>query len=490
MKVRADTKMMQAVTKATSVHEEPLNSRKPQGRDKGRGRRGYGTTKRSATGKNNDGGYTSTTSNGNLSDDSGHTPGRGRRVRRGNDGRDHCDRCRYRRNSTGHGRHDYPIRLSHQPSDDTQYDRAAQVGGAVGGNHVSLASCTQENIAFPAVMEIGSTTPPGDPPEGFMDTTASHHTVPAKSRLYQHVINKIDCDVRVSGSRGISTATSKGTLSFRFRNDRGELVPIHLEALIAPDLGASVFSVGALQQNGVTSNLLSIPQIRRHGNAAFLVSTNVLRIFVLHIFLDGQEGAQLTSLTTVDTDTSHRRMTPCRLRALKQLVEEFTEGEKYIDRSGAGTSTKIGHKRDYLQTNQTMDLGFAKIGVRTKVYTNAIAGTPMLTAKMTSGMVLETYGITDICPTKTPAEARPARIAEDPVFSTEDIALFTSTTGYLSYLGRYTTTETNYSEDVGEGYDLTADVDTDLAGDTQEEYSTMRVATRLVGAPVDRENNS
>ena len=104
---------------------------------------------------------------------------------------------------------------------------------------------------------------------------------------------------------------------------------------------------------------------------------------------------------------------------------------------------------------------------------------------MTTGTVLETYGIVDICPTKTPAEVRPARIAEDPVLSTEDIALFTSATGSLSSLNRSTKMELTCSEDAGEGDDLTADVGADLAGDTEKEYSTTGVAARLAGAPVD-----
>ena len=157
-----------------------------------------------------------------------------------------------------HGWHDCPLRLSHQRSDDTQHASAAQVGGTVGGNNVSLAWCTQEDIAFPAVMEIGSTTPLGNTAAVFVDRAASHHMVPAESWICQHVTNKIDCDVRVKGSCGLSSATSKGTLAFRAQNDRGELVPIHLEVLIVPDLGASVFSVGALQEKGVKLDLCLI----------------------------------------------------------------------------------------------------------------------------------------------------------------------------------------------------------------------------------------
>ena len=83
---------------------------------------------------------------------------------------------------------------------------------------------------------------------------------------------------------------------------------------------------------------------------------------------------------------------------------------------------------------------------------------------MTTGTVLETYGITDIGPPKTPAEVRPAQIVEDPVLSTEAIALFTSATEYFSSLNRYPTIELHYSEDAGKEDDFMADVDADLAG--------------------------
>ena len=119
----------------------------------------------------------------------------------------------------------------------------------------------QEDTAFPAIMEIGICTPLGDATV-VMDTAASHHIVPAESQLYQHVVNKIDGSVRVKGSCGLSSASSKGTLSFRLRYDRGELVPIHLEVLLVPKLltGASMFSVGAVHEKGVKLDLLSNPQ--------------------------------------------------------------------------------------------------------------------------------------------------------------------------------------------------------------------------------------
>ena len=80
---------------------------------------------------------------------------------------------------------------------------------------------------------------------------------------------------------------------------------------------------------------------------------------------------------------------------------------------------------------------------------------------------------------KTPAEERPTWIAEDPVLSTEDIALFTSATGSLCSLDRYTAVEPIHSEDAGDRDDLTADVDADVADDMEKEYATTGVAARL-----------
>lgn len=98
--------------------------------------------------------------------------------------------------------------------------------------------------------------PPGDAAAALVDAAASHDMVPAESRLRQLVDNTIDCSARVKESCGLSSVTSKGTLAFHLRNGRGELVPIHPEVLIVPDLGASVLSVGALQTKGVKLDLL------------------------------------------------------------------------------------------------------------------------------------------------------------------------------------------------------------------------------------------
>ena len=76
----------------------------------------------------------------------------------------------------------------------------------------------------------------------------------------------------------------------------------------------------------------------------------------------------------------------------------------------------------------------------------------MSTQEITTGTVLETHGITDMCPTKTPAEVRPVQIAEDPALSTEGMTLFRSTRGSLP-LGRSTKMGLIHSEDAGDGDD-------------------------------------
>ena len=83
-----------------------------------------------------------------------------------------------------------------------------------------------------------------------------------------------------------------------------------------------------------------------------------------------------------------------------------------------------------------MNLGAAKFVVHTGRDPNAVASTMILTQQITTGTVLETYGITDTCPTKTPAEVRPVRVAEDPVLSStgHKVMYCRSARGYpLSY---------------------------------------------------------
>ena len=65
----------------------------------------------------------------------------------------------------------------------------------------------QEDIAFPAMMEIGTSTPLGDTAV-FIYTAASSHIVTAESRLCQHAVNTTACSVRMTlGYETVSTGS-------------------------------------------------------------------------------------------------------------------------------------------------------------------------------------------------------------------------------------------------------------------------------------------
>ena len=258
-----------------------------------------------------------------------------------------------------------------------------------------------------------------------IDTAASHHMVPAKSKLCQHVVNKIDCCMRVRGSCGLTTARTKGTLAFREQNDRGKLVPMHLEILTVPNLGAGVLAVGALHEKGVKLDLKANPPVFRDGNSAFPVSTEYPRMSVLPILLNGQDKSRdnIISHTVMDTDLCHRRIDPCHPRALKQLAEELTRGANdTIDSSGAGKPSVIGHTPAKLRTNETVDHGSAELATDKGIDQNVLAGTFIFTQEKTTRTTPETYGIAGTCPTDSPTEGRNVRIMDDPILSTEETA--------------------------------------------------------------------
>ena len=298
-----------------------------------------------------------------------------------------------------------------------------------------------KDIAFPAMMEIRTGTTPGDKAM-FIDTAASNHMVSTGSQLCQHVVNKIDCCMRIRGSCGVTTARTKSTLAFRARNDGGELVPIHPEVLIVPNLGASVFSVVALHEKGVKLDLMANPPVLRDGNSAFPVSTEYPRMFVLRILLNGQDKSRgnMLSHTAVDTDSCHRRMDTCRRRALKQPAEERTTGANDdIDSSGAGKSAVIGYTPAKLRTDETVDHRSAELAIGKGIiqnvnhgsaelvtgkgkYQNVLAGTFIFTKEMTTRTTPETYGIAGTCPTDSRTEGRTVWTMDNPILSTEDTA--------------------------------------------------------------------
>ena len=114
-----------------------------------------------------------------------------------------------------------------------------------------------------------------------------------------------------------------------------------------------MFPVEALHEKGVKIDLLSNPPVLREGNDTFPISTGVARMFLLHILLDGQEEPDHISHTAVDTDTWHRRIDPCRPRALNQPAAELSTRVNYIDIVGAGTPRAIGYMPDDSRTNET-----------------------------------------------------------------------------------------------------------------------------------------
>ena len=58
----------------------------------------------------------------------------------------------------------------------------------------------------------------------YVDSAASSHMVDEQSHLSHHVLNPVDCAVRIIGSCGTSDATKKGTLKFGVRNDQDQVV--------------------------------------------------------------------------------------------------------------------------------------------------------------------------------------------------------------------------------------------------------------------------
>ena len=116
------------------------------------------------------------------------------------------------------------------------------------------------------------------------------------------------------------------------------MVPISLEVLIVPNLGASIFSVGTLHEKGVKLDLLSVPPVLRKGKHALPTSTEIPSRYVLHIVPDAQEMKQNVFRTTVGANEGHRRRGHCHPRALKQLAEKPTTGVKFNRNIEAGES--------------------------------------------------------------------------------------------------------------------------------------------------------
>ena len=178
----------------TAAYERSRNPSRNNGRD-GRKYRGNGTsnTNSPARGNNNNGGYTSRNTDGNLSEDSnssrpesargrkhGSRADRGGRRRYRNDGKNRHGRCNYYRNSTEHGWHGGPLRHWHQESNDTYHVNAAQVSSQ--RERISHAWCSITENAdfenFQVVVGDGAERPPSN------------------DEVYEHVTNtKVQEDV-------------------------------------------------------------------------------------------------------------------------------------------------------------------------------------------------------------------------------------------------------------------------------------------------------
>ena len=122
----------------------------------------------------------------------------------------------------------------------------------------------------------------------------------------------------------MSSASTKGTLQFRIRNDRNQIVPVSLEVLLVRDLEANIFSVGALKKKGVLCDLTSTPPALRSGKHVFPVSTEIPRMYVVNIIFDGAslDGSAHVFSTKLDAHFWHRRKGHFNPRALQQLADK------------------------------------------------------------------------------------------------------------------------------------------------------------------------
>ncbi len=165
----------------------------------------------------------------------------------------------------------------------------------------------------------------------FVDTAASSHMVSADSYASRYVTEKSDCNVRIKGSCGTSSAAQKGILRFGISNDRNQLVPVELQVLLVDNLGANILSVGALKERGVMCDLLSTPPALRSSDQAFPISTEISRMYSVNIVLDDMrmDGTAMLLKTKVNAHMWHRRMGHCNPRALQQLASKEHSGVKF-----------------------------------------------------------------------------------------------------------------------------------------------------------------
>ena len=170
----------------------------------------------------------------------------------------------------------------------------------------------------------------------------------------------------------------------------------------------------------------------------------------------------------------------------------------------------------------TVDLGDARFLLGMATQRNVDAGTISLTQEACAKAVLVRFGMADMRPAKTPAEPEPMYIDEEEILSPQDTKCFRSATGsplclsrgtrpdiihsvmviarsmsrpgprarvklkrVISHLKGTVSIGITYSEVTDDGYELTAHVDLDHAGDQEKRYSTTGVVLYFAGGPVD-----
>ena len=164
----------------------------------------------------------------------------------------------------------------------------------------------------------------------YIDSAASSNMVCTQSRISKQVIKLIDCDVRIIGSCGTVNATKNGTLKLGVRNAQDEIIPLVLEVPLVRNLGANIFSVGALADKGVKCGLLSTPPALRHGSHTFPISTATPLMYVVNIIVDDVNLDTVNIYRTkVDAVMWHRRMGHCDPRALQQLADKDQSGVRF-----------------------------------------------------------------------------------------------------------------------------------------------------------------
>ena len=123
------------------------------------------------------------------------------------------------------------VQAQETPGVATQDEPAAvhvQVEDVPGATqHVAFTNAFHVEKVNPLL--VGSTTV-------FIDSAASNHMVNADSRISQHVVETPDCNGRIKGSCGTSSATKKGTLKFGIRNVQDKTIPVSLEVLLVRNL--------------------------------------------------------------------------------------------------------------------------------------------------------------------------------------------------------------------------------------------------------------